>query len=232
MTAHAPNHKRLHVITWGCQMNVYDSGRMADVLAPLGYGPADAPDAADMVVLNTCHIREKASEKLFSELGRLRVLKREREAAGGRMVLAVAGCVAQAEGEEIVRRAKVDVVVGPQAYHNLPKLVADAAAGTPSLDTDMPALSKFGALPARRRVGSARREARTSWADAPVPGASENPPRCQFVARMSSVLPLRSSQPHKSSAPRAGAFRSSEAKLRSIVRLESARPLANRDQTR
>src|SRR5271154_4738084 len=90
--------KRLHVITWGCQMNVYDSGRMADVLAPLGYAPAATPDDADMVILNTCHIRDRAAEKVFSELGRLRLLK---QATGGRMILAVAGCVAQAEGKEI-----------------------------------------------------------------------------------------------------------------------------------
>ena len=91
--------KRLHVITWGCQMNVYDSGRMADVLAPLGYAPAATPEGADMVILNTCHIRDKAAEKVFSELGRLRRLKEQRAADGGRMILAVAGCVAQAEGE-------------------------------------------------------------------------------------------------------------------------------------
>ena len=84
--------KRLHVITWGCQMNVYDSLRMEDVLAPLGYAPADTPDQADMVILNTCHIRDKAAEKVFSELGRLRVMKQVREAAGNKMVLAVAGC--------------------------------------------------------------------------------------------------------------------------------------------
>ena len=102
--------KRLHVITWGCQMNVYDSGRMADVLAPLGYAPANQPDGADMVILNTCHIRDKAAEKVFSELGRLRRLK---EATGGRMILAVAGCVAQAEGTEILaaRRSSISCSV-------------------------------------------------------------------------------------------------------------------------
>jgi tRNA-2-methylthio-N6-dimethylallyladenosine synthase len=141
--------KRLFIRSWGCQMNVYDSGRMAEVLAPLGYGPAAAPDAADMVILNTCHIREKASEKLFSELGRLRALKREREAAGGRMVLAVAGCVAQAEGAEITARAPwVDIVLGPQTYHRLPEMVARAsrAAGT-VVETDFPVESKFDHLP-------------------------------------------------------------------------------------
>jgi tRNA-2-methylthio-N6-dimethylallyladenosine synthase len=141
--------KRLHVITWGCQMNVYDSGRMTDVLAPLGYRPADAPDDADMVILNTCHIREKAAEKVFSELGRLRLLQKERETEGGRMILAVAGCVAQAEGAEILARAPyVDIVLGPQAYHRLPEMVARAArAGGAVIDTDFPAESKFDFLP-------------------------------------------------------------------------------------
>jgi tRNA-2-methylthio-N6-dimethylallyladenosine synthase len=95
----------LHVITWGCQMNVYDSGRMADVLAPLGYAPVAAADDADMIILNTCHIRDKAAEKVFSELGRLRRVKETREAAGRRTILAVAGCVAQAEGAEVLARA-------------------------------------------------------------------------------------------------------------------------------
>src|SRR5256885_15469445 len=90
--------KRLYIRTYGCQMNVYDSARMADVLAPLGYAPSDAPDGADMVILNTCHIREKASEKVFSELGRLKALKEAKAKGGGRMILAVAGCVAQAAG--------------------------------------------------------------------------------------------------------------------------------------
>ncbi len=147
--------KKLFIKTYGCQMNAYDSGRMADVLAPLGYAPADTPDGADMVILNTCHIREKAAEKVFSELGRLRPLKQDRAAAGGEMLIAVAGCVAQAEGEEILRRApQVDIVVGPQTYHRLPELVAaargpqagDEAAGV--LDTEFPADSKFDHLPA------------------------------------------------------------------------------------
>ncbi len=140
------NLKRLHVITWGCQMNVYDSGRMADVLAPLGYGPAAEPDGADMVILNTCHIRDKAAEKVFSELGRLRGLK---EATGGRMILAVAGCVAQAEGAEILRRAPyVDIVLGPQTYHRLPEMVARASrAGNAVIETDFPPEDKFDHLP-------------------------------------------------------------------------------------
>ncbi len=141
--------KRLHVITWGCQMNVYDSARMADVLAPLGYAPTDAPDDADMVLLNTCHIRDKAAEKVFSELGRLRRVKEARAARGKKMILAVAGCVAQAEGAEIVARAPaVDIVVGPQSYHRLPELIAHAsrAAGA-VIDTDFPAEDKFDFLP-------------------------------------------------------------------------------------
>jgi tRNA-2-methylthio-N6-dimethylallyladenosine synthase len=148
-SAGTPPRKRLFIRTWGCQMNVYDSARMADVLAPLGYAPAEAPEGADMVVLNTCHIREKASEKLFSELGRLRTLKREKEGAGGRMILAVAGCVAQAEGAEIAARAPyVDLVLGPQTYHRLPELVARAArAAGAVIDTDFPAEQKFDHLP-------------------------------------------------------------------------------------
>jgi tRNA-2-methylthio-N6-dimethylallyladenosine synthase len=138
--------KRLHVITWGCQMNVYDSGRMADVLAPVGYATTDTPEGADMVILNTCHIRDKAAEKVFSELGRLRRLK---EATGGRMILAVAGCVAQAEGREILARAPyVDIVLGPQTYHRLPEMVAQAArAGGAVIETDFPPEDKFDHLP-------------------------------------------------------------------------------------
>jgi tRNA-2-methylthio-N6-dimethylallyladenosine synthase len=142
--------KRLHLITWGCQMNVYDSARMADVLAPLGYSPTPAPEDADMVILNTCHIREKAAEKVFSELGRLSRLKKAREARGQRTILAVAGCVAQAEGAEIVARAPaVDIVLGPQTYHRLPELIARAsrAAGA-VIDTDFPTEEKFDFLPA------------------------------------------------------------------------------------
>jgi tRNA-2-methylthio-N6-dimethylallyladenosine synthase len=142
--------KSLHVITWGCQMNVYDSARMGDVLAPLGYAPVGAPDDADMVILNTCHIRDKAAEKVFSQLGRLREMKQAREAAGQRMILAVAGCVAQAEGAEILARAPfVDIVLGPQTYHRLPEMVARAArAGGAVIDTEFPAVSKFDHLPA------------------------------------------------------------------------------------
>ena len=141
--------KRLHMITWGCQMNVYDSARMADVLAPLGYRPAAGPDDADMVILNTCHIRDRATEKIFSELGRLRQIKVARAAEGQSTILAVAGCVAQAEGREILARAPyVDIVLGPQTYHRLPEMVAQAsrAAGA-VIDTEFPAESKFDFLP-------------------------------------------------------------------------------------
>ncbi len=137
--------KRLFIKTYGCQMNVYDSARMADVLAPLGYAPGDDPEGADLVILNTCHIREKASEKVYSELGRLRLMKQERPGT----LIAVAGCTAQAEGEEILRRMPfVDVVVGPQAYHRLPELVARASrAGGAALDTEFPVDTKFDHLP-------------------------------------------------------------------------------------
>jgi len=150
MTA-ADKPKTFHVKSFGCQMNVYDGERMAELMAADGMTATSDPDAADLVVLNTCHIRDRATEKVYSDIGRLR--KNARLGDRAAPMIAVAGCVAQAEGDEIFARAKVDVVVGPQAYHNLPALVASAAAGTPSRDTDMPLLSKFGALPARRRVG-------------------------------------------------------------------------------
>ena len=141
--------KKLFVKTYGCQMNAYDSAKMADLLAPLGYAASDTPQDADMVILNTCHIREKAAEKVYSELGRLRTLKAEKARAGTPMLLAVAGCVAQAEGEEIVaRQPAVDMVVGPQSYHRLPEMIARSArqAGH-ALETDFPALEKFDSLP-------------------------------------------------------------------------------------
>ncbi|HEX8382221.1 MAG TPA: tRNA (N6-isopentenyl adenosine(37)-C2)-methylthiotransferase MiaB [Sphingomonas sp.] len=141
--------KTFHVKSFGCQMNVYDGERMGELMAAQGLVAAEA-DAADLVILNTCHIRERATEKVYSDIGRLR---KDAGKQGRTPMIAVAGCVAQAEGEEIVRRAKVDVVVGPQSYHNLPGLVARAATGLPALDTDMPIASKFGALPARRKVG-------------------------------------------------------------------------------
>ena len=133
--------------SFGCQMNVYDGERMAELLSDNGMTPAADGDDADLVVLNTCHIREKAAEKAYSDVGRL---KRE---DGTRPMIALAGCVAQAEGGEARRRSPmIDIVVGPQAYHRLPELVAEATAGRRAVDTDMPAISKFDALPARRRA--------------------------------------------------------------------------------
>jgi len=139
-------------------MNVYDSDRMADVLAPLGYAQAQGPEDADLVILNTCHIREKAAEKVYSELGRLKPLQQQKQDTGGRMLLAVAGCVAQAEGEEIVARApQVDIVFGPQTYHRLPEMVTRALgkSGHKVLDTDFPADDKFDSLPEERQAGRA-----------------------------------------------------------------------------
>jgi tRNA-2-methylthio-N6-dimethylallyladenosine synthase len=142
---------KLFIKTYGCQMNVYDSARMADVLATIGFGSTATPEDADLVVLNTCHIREKAAEKVYSELGRLKVLRDQRKAAGGNdMLIAVAGCVAQAEGQEIQRRAPaVDIVVGPQAYHRLSGMVNRLlqSRGHRETDTDFPPESKFDALP-------------------------------------------------------------------------------------
>jgi tRNA-2-methylthio-N6-dimethylallyladenosine synthase len=130
-------------------MNVYDAERMTDLLAPIGYEAVDIPDDADLVILNTCHIREKAAEKVYSDLGRLRQMKAVRADGGEPMVLAVAGCVAQAEGEEILRRAPfVDMVFGPQAYHRLPEMVARVHREKGAvLDTEFPARSKFDYLP-------------------------------------------------------------------------------------
>ncbi|HVX74383.1 MAG TPA: tRNA (N6-isopentenyl adenosine(37)-C2)-methylthiotransferase MiaB [Devosia sp.] len=137
--------KKLFIKTYGCQMNVYDSDRMADALAPHGYEPTPVLDDADLVVLNTCHIREKASEKVFSELGRLAELRRD----GRNFMIGVAGCVAQAEGEEIARRSKaVDMVFGPQSYHRLPELVARVGRGEKVVETEFPAEDKFAYLPA------------------------------------------------------------------------------------
>ena len=149
-----PPQKRLYIKTYGCQMNVYDSERMADVLRPLGYALAEEPEGADLVVLNTCHIREKAAEKVYSELGRLRRMKDAKAEAGGRMNVVVAGCVAQAEGQEIVRRAPVvDLVVGPQSYHRLPELIARASrAAGDRLAADFDPQDKFDALPEERAV--------------------------------------------------------------------------------
>ena len=147
MTVTSPP-KTYRVKSFGCQMNVYDGERMAELLGAQGIAPAAAGVEADLVVLNTCHIRERATEKVFSDIGRLK------RADGTSPLIAVAGCVAQAEGEEIMRRApQVGIVVGPQAYHRLPGMIAEAVAGKRPVDTDMPLETKFGALPARRKVG-------------------------------------------------------------------------------
>jgi tRNA-2-methylthio-N6-dimethylallyladenosine synthase len=153
MTVRTP---KLFVRSYGCQMNVYDAERMADALAPEGYVAVDAADEADLIVLNTCHIREKAAEKVYSELGRIRKMKAE---TGRAPLVAVAGCVAQAEGAEILRRAPVvDLVVGPQSYQNLPELVARAKAGERPVDTEFAVERKFAALAgADPRAAQARR---------------------------------------------------------------------------
>ncbi|MBI5262897.1 MAG: tRNA (N6-isopentenyl adenosine(37)-C2)-methylthiotransferase MiaB [Bradyrhizobium sp.] len=141
--------RKLHIKSYGCQMNVYDAQRMVDTMADEGFVETTRAEDADLVILNTCHIREKASEKVYSELGRLRVAKDEAAREGRSMSIAVAGCVAQAEGEEIVRRAPVvDVVVGPQSYHHLPQLLQRAAREGRAIETEFPAEDKFGFLPA------------------------------------------------------------------------------------
>ncbi len=149
MTAEPQNRApRAFVKSFGCQMNVYDSQRMADLAATAGYGEAAAPEDADLIVLNTCHIRERASEKIYSELGKLRELKESRRADGRKTTIVVAGCLAQAEGAEIVRRQPaVDVVVGPQSYHRLPELLMEAGRRPGVVDTDFPAEDKFQRLP-------------------------------------------------------------------------------------
>ena len=152
------NPRKVHVKSFGCQMNVYDSHRMADTLAPEGYVETATPDDADLVILNTCHIREKAADKVYSEIGRIRVMKDEAAAQGRQMLIAVAGCVAQAEGGEIVRRAKaVDLVVGSQNYHRLPEMIARARGGERVIDTEFPVEDKFDALAAPRREEIAKR---------------------------------------------------------------------------
>jgi tRNA-2-methylthio-N6-dimethylallyladenosine synthase len=141
------NPKTFNIKSFGCQMNVYDGERMTELLTAQGMTAAVDREDADVVVLNTCHIREKAVEKAYSDVGRLR-----RE-DGSKPIIALAGCVAQAEGAEAKRRSQmIDIVVGPQAYHRLPELVEHAARGARPVDTDMPAISKFDAFPARRRA--------------------------------------------------------------------------------
>src|SRR5712672_2500366 len=141
--------RKLYVKSFGCQMNVYDSHRMTDLLVPEGFTETTRIEDADLVILNTCHIREKAADKVYSELGRVRVLKNAAAAQGRRVVVAVAGCVAQAEGAEIIRRAPaVDLVVGPQNYQNLPALLERVGRGAAVVDTDFPVEDKFDSLKA------------------------------------------------------------------------------------
>jgi tRNA-2-methylthio-N6-dimethylallyladenosine synthase len=142
-----PAPRTFHVKSFGCQMNVYDGERMGELLAGEGLSIASEAEA-DLVILNTCHIREKATEKVYSDIGRLR-----RE-DGSRPMVTVAGCVAQAEGAEVLRRTQgADIVVGPQAYHDLPALIARATGGERVVNLDLPGLTKFGAMPARRKAG-------------------------------------------------------------------------------
>ncbi|MEO3997575.1 tRNA (N6-isopentenyl adenosine(37)-C2)-methylthiotransferase MiaB [Mesorhizobium sp. CAU 1732] len=145
--------KKVFLKTYGCQMNVYDSQRMSDALAADGYQPTDVIEDADLVLLNTCHIREKAAEKVYSALGRLKQLKEDRAAAGRETIVGVAGCVAQAEGEEIIRRAPVvDLVIGPQTYHRLPQAVRRARGGERIIETDYALEDKFEHLPAPKKA--------------------------------------------------------------------------------
>lgn len=153
-----PNTRKVFVKTYGCQMNVYDSQRMADSLAAEGYVATDTPDDADLVLLNTCHIREKASEKLYSALGRLRKMKDARQAKGKELTIGVAGCVAQAEGHEILRRApNVDLVIGPQTYHRLPNALARVRGGEKVVETEYALEDKFEHLPSPKREETRKR---------------------------------------------------------------------------
>jgi len=145
--------KKVFIKTYGCQMNVYDSARMADVLAPLGFSRTEEPEGAELVILNTCHIREKAAEKVYSELGRFKRLKRARQAEGAPFMIAVGGCVAQAEGAALVARAPfVDIVFGPQTYHRLPEMLVRANEGEAVVDTEFPLEEKFDHLPEEREA--------------------------------------------------------------------------------
>lgn len=163
VAAHEPQEsavatKKVFVKTYGCQMNVYDSQRMSDALAADGYTATESIDEADLVLLNTCHIREKAAEKVYSVLGRLRDMKAVRAREGREMMVGVTGCVAQAEGSEILRRSSaVDLVVGPQTYHRLPEVVRKARAGERIVETEYAIEDKFEHLPQPKRADVARR---------------------------------------------------------------------------
>ncbi|MBC8129930.1 MAG: tRNA (N6-isopentenyl adenosine(37)-C2)-methylthiotransferase MiaB, partial [Rhizobiaceae bacterium] len=145
----SPHLRKVFIKTYGCQMNVYDSQRMGDALGSVGYATTETIDDADLVLLNTCHIRERAAEKIYSELGRIRMTRLERQAEGRDLTVAVAGCVAQAEGQEILNRASVvDLVIGPQTYHRLPLALERVARGERVVDTDYAVEDKFAHLPA------------------------------------------------------------------------------------
>ncbi len=155
VVATGENKRRVFIKSFGCQMNVYDADRMADVLAPEGYDTTNTPESADLIILNTCNIREKAAEKVYSELGRLREIKLDRAKSGKETLVAVAGCVAQAEGAGLLRNTKtVDLVVGSQSYHKLPELLAKVRTKQRVVDTEFPTGDKFASLPmaARERV--------------------------------------------------------------------------------
>lgn len=146
--SHTAPSKKAYIKSFGCQMNVYDTERMHDVLGQQGYTPTQTPEDADLIILNTCHIREKAAEKVYSDIGRLRDMKKQRKGT----LIAVAGCVAQAEGAEIMRRAPaVDMVFGPQSYHQLPELIARAKKGQRPVELEFPAADKFDALPVQKK---------------------------------------------------------------------------------
>ncbi|MGA8947004.1 MAG: tRNA (N6-isopentenyl adenosine(37)-C2)-methylthiotransferase MiaB [Pseudolabrys sp.] len=150
--------RKVHIKSFGCQMNVYDSHRMADTLAPEGFIETARPEDADLVILNTCHIREKAVDKVYSEIGRIREMKEAAARDGRRMMIAVAGCVAQAEGKEIIRRTgAVDLVVGSQNYHRLPEMIARAGTGDKVVDTEFPIEDKFDILAAPKRDAITKR---------------------------------------------------------------------------
>jgi len=148
LLAENPSRRKLHIKSYGCQMNVYDAQKIADLLAPDGYDETSDEQNADLVILNTCHIRERAAEKVFSELGKVALRKKERAALGQETRIVVAGCVAQAEGSEILRRQKaVDLVIGPQSYHHLPELLRREPGASRIVDTEFPVEDKFGFLP-------------------------------------------------------------------------------------
>ncbi|HVZ15137.1 MAG TPA: tRNA (N6-isopentenyl adenosine(37)-C2)-methylthiotransferase MiaB [Bauldia sp.] len=182
MTGTGEELKKVFIRTYGCQMNVYDSERMTDALAAAGYAPVTAPESADLILLNTCHIREKAAEKVYSEIGRMNELKVAAAAEGRSVLIGVAGCVAQAEGEEIVRRAKaVDIVVGPQSYHRLPELVRAARPHHPAVETEFDTSGKFAAL-ARATAGRRPdREARTRGEEGRRPDRETKRPVAAFL---------------------------------------------------